>query len=40
MFAAYRCWEPEVLKMMSKHAETGERLSDDLIDKLIKRFVH
>ncbi|KAG8946958.1 hypothetical protein FRC04_011253 [Tulasnella sp. 424] len=35
------CWEPEVLKLMSKHVETGEILSDDLIDKLIKsRYVN
>ncbi|KIO24317.1 hypothetical protein M407DRAFT_77092 [Tulasnella calospora MUT 4182] len=35
------CWEPKVLKMMSKHVDTGEQLSDELIDKLIKsRYVN
>lgn len=32
-----RCWEPEVLKKMSRHYKTQEPLSDDLIAKIIKR---
>lgn len=31
------CWEPLVLKHMSKHHETQEPLPDDLIDKIVKR---
>ncbi|CAE6466814.1 unnamed protein product [Rhizoctonia solani] len=35
------CWEPEVLKKMSKHYEKQEPLSDDLIKKLIdSRYVN
>ena len=30
------CWEPTVLKRMSKHVDSGEPLSDDLIAQLIK----
>jgi thimet oligopeptidase len=30
------CWEPSVLKKMSKHVETGESLSDELIGQLVK----
>ena len=32
-------WEPKVLKKISSHYETQEPLPDDLIKKLIKRFV-
>lgn len=32
-------WEPKVLKKISSHYETQEPLPDDLIEKLIKRFV-
>ena len=32
-------WEPKVLKKISSHYETQEPLPDDLIQKLIKRFV-
>lgn len=32
-----RCWEPKVLRKMSSHYQTKEPLSDELIDKLIKR---
>jgi Zn-dependent oligopeptidase len=31
------CWEPKVLKQMSKHYKTKEALSDELIEKLIQR---
>jgi metallopeptidase MepB len=35
------CWEPKVLKRMSKHYQTGEPLTDDLIEKIIKsRYVN
>lgn len=34
-----RCWEREVLKKMSSHYKTQDPLSDDLIDKIIKRSV-
>ncbi|KAF7291588.1 Metallopeptidase MepB [Mycena chlorophos] len=35
------CWEPEVLKQMSRHYKTNEPLSDDLIQKIIKsRYVN
>ena len=30
------CWEPSVLKRMSKHVETGDPLGDDLINQLVK----
>jgi thimet oligopeptidase len=30
------CWEPAILKRLSKHVETGQPLSDDLIDQLVK----
>ena len=32
-------WEPKVLKKISSHYKTQEPLPDDLIQKLIKRFV-
>jgi Zn-dependent oligopeptidase len=32
-------WEPKVLKKISSHFETQAHLPDDLIEKLIKRFV-
>ena len=32
-------WEPKVLKKISSHFKTQEPLPDDLIEKLIKRFV-
>ena len=32
-------WEPKVLKKISSHYKTQEHLPDDLIEKLIKRFV-
>ena len=32
-------WEPKVLKKISSHYETQGPLPDDLIEKLIKRFV-
>ena len=32
-------WEPKVLKKISSHYETQQPLPDDLIEKLIKRFV-
>lgn len=32
-------WEPKVLQKISKHYKTGEPLSSELIDKIIKRFV-
>ena len=32
-------WEPKVLKKISSHFTTQAQLSDDLIQKLIKRFV-
>lgn len=32
-------WEPKVLKKISSHYETQSSLPDDLIEKLIKRFV-
>ncbi|KAK0244414.1 metallopeptidase MepB [Armillaria nabsnona] len=35
------CWEPKVLQKMSSHYETGQPLSPELIDKLIKsRYVN
>ncbi|KAI0004463.1 Metalloprotease [Russula compacta] len=35
------CWEPKVLKKMSKHYKTNEALSDELIDKLVRsRYVN
>ncbi|KAF7314180.1 Thimet oligopeptidase [Mycena kentingensis (nom. inval.)] len=35
------CWEPEVLKKMSRHYKTNEPLSDELIEKIIKsRYVN
>jgi len=35
------CWEPKVLKQMSKHYKTNEPLSDELIDKLVRsRYVN
>lgn len=35
------CWEPAVLKRITSHYETQEKLSDELIDKLIKsRYVN
>jgi len=35
------CWEPKVLKQMSKHYKTNEPLSDKLIDKLVRsRYVN
>jgi len=30
------CWTPTVLKALSKHWSTGDAISDDLIDKLVK----
>jgi metallopeptidase MepB len=30
------CWTPSVLKSLSNHYETGEKITDDLIDKLVK----
>ena len=33
-------WEPKVLKKISSHYKTQDPLPDDLIQKLIKRFVH
>lgn len=32
-------WEPKVLKKISSHYQTEEPLPDELIDKLIQRFV-
>ena len=32
-------WKPKVLKKISSHFKTQEPLPDDLIEKLIKRFV-
>lgn len=35
------CWEPAVLKRITSHYQTQEKLSDELIDKLIKsRYVN
>lgn len=31
------CWVPAVLKKMSSHYKTKEPLSDELIDKIVKR---
>ena len=31
-------WEPKVLKKISSHYKSQDRLPDDLIEKLIKRF--
>ena len=33
-------WEPKVLKKISSHYKSQDPLPDDLIQKLIKRFVH
>jgi Zn-dependent oligopeptidase len=33
------CWEPQVLKRITSHYKTQEKLSDDLIKKLIARRV-
>jgi metallopeptidase MepB len=30
------CWTPSQLKSLSNHYETGEKITDDLIDKLVK----
>lgn len=30
------CWTPSVLKSLSKHWETGERIPDELVEKLVK----
>jgi Zn-dependent oligopeptidase len=32
-----RCWEPKVLQEMSSHYQTKEPLSEELIQKIIKR---
>jgi hypothetical protein len=32
-----RCWEPKVLKQMSKHYKTNEALPAELIEKLVRR---
>lgn len=37
ILALIRCWEPKVLKQMSKHYKTDEPLSDELIEKLVRR---
>ena len=37
ILAPIRCWEPKVLKQMSKHYKTNEPLSDELIEKLVRR---
>jgi len=35
------CWEPQVLKRITSHYKTQEKLSDDLVSKLIKsRYVN
>jgi metallopeptidase MepB len=35
------CWTPSQLKLLSNHYETGEKITDDLIDKLVKtRYVN
>lgn len=33
------CWEPRVLKRMSKHHKTAKPLPDELIEKIVKRYV-
>jgi metallopeptidase MepB len=30
------CWTPSQLKSLSNHYETGKKITDDLIDKLVK----
>lgn len=32
------CWEPTVLKRLSSHYETKEPLSDEMIDRIVKRY--
>ena len=38
-YSFIRCWEPKVLQKMSSHYQTKEPLSEELIQKLIKRWL-
>jgi hypothetical protein len=38
-YSIIRCWEPKVLQKMSSHYQTKEPLSEELIQKIIKRWL-
>jgi Zn-dependent oligopeptidase len=34
-----RCWEPKILKKISRHYKTNKVLPDKMIKKIVKRYV-